>query len=261
MATTTIGRNDGTNDWGWDGTMKVTYINQNFNISGLGRMVNTNCFFARVNSGGSGGARAWRNGSIILDTTTDGVTLGNTGAGTSAAADASCSWHTSSGDIATSSGENWLFGANCSSGLYHPFTDGSPDTFDQTHGVAAFVRLGHIHAYGTYFIVETYVRRSNAWVKLFPYVRRSSTWSAPGIYIRRSGSWTQVRHLVRTNSLDWKRELEAKIVWPDGQWEPALARWDYDRPRYIGVGYPGWKRDWKQNENGMLVPMPDRMAA
>lgn len=215
--------------------MTVMYVNVSYNISGLGRMIDTNCFFARVNAGGSGGARAFKNSVIALDTTTDGVTLGNVGAGTAAQADASCSWHTSTGDVPTVSSDAWVFGANCSSGLYAVYHTGAPDSFDSTHGTtftAKFGTGGGIHAYGTYFILEHYVKRGGVMTKAFRYVKRGGVMTGPvKRYVRQSGTWTQVAQFTEA-PFD---PVHAQPVWErdeNGIWIPGIVTWE--GPIYIG---------------------------
>ncbi len=254
MATTSIGQNDGTNDWAWDGTMKVVYINANFNISGLGRMVDTNGFFGRVNAGGSGGARAWKNGGVVLDTTTDGVALGNVGAGNSAQADASCSWHTSNGDVPTTSADNWLFGYNCSSGLYCPYTNGGNNTWDQTNGVNAFATAGHIHAYGDYFIVQHYVKIGGVMTKKFREVKVAGSMKIVKRYVKVAGTMKQV---AQFNEAPFD-PVHAQPVWHEdenGILIPGVVTWE--GPLYLG---PPGAREFHLHGQKILQPRPYELA-
>ena len=230
---------------------------QSFSTGGgnIGRMITITTFIAGF-SAGSGGAVGWLNSVAAMQTTTDGVGAGNQSFGTGGAT------HNTSGDSPFLGSDSWQFGAYVSSGVFVNDRDsvGGVSTFvkasaisNATGGtnISAYTGLGGaMTGFGTYFIVETYVSRSGAWTKAFWYVRRSGAWTAPPIYIRRSGAWTQVGQLVRRNELDDKREQPAIIVWPDGRQERALMRWDYDRPRYLGVGYPGWKK----GDTGIYVP-------
>lgn len=207
----------------------------------LGRMIQCVCFIAST-GGGTGGAVAWQNRNAVMQTTTDGVGTGNSGTGAGGAT------HTTGGDVPFSSTDNWQFGAYTSAGIFVNYLDNSGSTFLKASAISAANsgtnvnayagRTGQMTGWGTYFIVEVYVRRSGTWVKSFIYIRRSSAWALPATYIWRSG-WTQVGRLIQPNQLDWKREQKAIQVYPDGTWEPALLRWDYDRPRYAGFGYPG----------------------
>lgn len=240
MATTTTGSNPGVNNWMFDATMHQAWIGT-YTPGSLGRMIQVSADCAAASSGGTGGAVAWENVTgAPLATTTDAM---GAGSGTSGAT------HVTNGDVPFGSGDSWQFGFFASKGvwcIYH--TDGGltqvkASAISAANGgtnVSAYGSgAGSMTAFGTYFIVETYVRRSNAWVKGFWWVRRSGAWTEPPIYVRRSGGWTQVGQLIQRRELDWKRELEGLAVWPDGQQEPVLLRWDYDQPRYIGSGYPG----------------------
>jgi hypothetical protein len=239
MATTTIGSNLATNDWLWNGTMQVMYVNNNYNISGLGRMIDTNVFAGRVNAGGSGGARAWKNGSIVIDQTGEGFTLGNTSAGNSAQADASCSWHTTTGDVPTTSSDNWLFGGNNSSGLYAPYHDGSPDTWDASNGQgfvskSPFFRSGNIHAYGTYFILALYERVGAGWVQKFWHKKGAGgSTTTPKVFKKTAGGGnTQVGHLAADIAFDPVGEYPAMLENDNGILVPGLLRWE--GPYYLG---------------------------
>ena len=132
--------------------------------------------------------------------------------------------------------------------------------------LSVFGANGSMKAYGTYYVLQVYVRRAGAWTKKFWNVRRSGAMLTinPQVSVRRSGSWTQVDEVVRHGELDWAREFPVILSYSDGSWEQGLAVWDYDQPRYMGVGYPGWKplpyeptareRGFVKIANRVLVP-------
>jgi hypothetical protein len=108
---------------------------------------------------------------------------------------------------------------------------------------------GSMRAYGTYFIVQFYVRRGGVWQKVVLNLKRSSTWVSPQpqVFVRRGGAWTQIAKLVETGELDWAKEQKIMIVYEDLDFEEGILRWDYDDPRYVGSGWPG-DPDWKEYE-------------
>jgi hypothetical protein len=232
MATTTIGSNPTTNFWGWDGAMTRARIG-NYFISGLGRMIQVDFFAARVNAGGSGGASAWRSGTVQFEVTGEGFTLGNTGAGTPAQADASCSWHTATGDIPTDSGQDWQFGGNNSSGLYVPYRTGS-DSTDVTHGwgfVTEFGTAGSLHGYGTYFILALYKKIGGTMTKEFVRLKRAGAWTIPKVYVKRGGVWIQVAY-AGDIEFDPQKQYEAQWQDENGIWFPGILTWE--GPLYLG---------------------------
>ena len=259
MATGTIGSAPTTNFWAWDASMHQAWIGS-YSVGAITRFIQVNAIFAAFSGGGAGGPVGWQNTtSAPIFTSQSPIGAGNQSTGGGGANRAS------TGDIASAAGDNWQFGFYCANGVFPIYRTGGTDSFVKASAISAansgtsfttdFGTGGSQYAYGTYFIMEIYVRRSSAWVKTFVYVRRSSAWANPDVYIRRGGGWTQVGQLIQRNELDDKRELEAMLVWPDGRWEPALARWDYDRPRYAGVGYPGEKEgDWVRTPGGVFVP-------
>jgi hypothetical protein len=256
MATSTIGANPGRNDWMWDQSMKQWWVQNGgsaFSTGGnnLGRMIQVTSYLASF-SGGSGGAVAWKNAVASFDVTTDSIGTGNQSTGAGGAN------HTAGADVPFLGSDGWEFGGYVANGVFVNYEDNGGSTFVKASAIsnasggtdvsAYNGRAGQGTAFGTYFIVETYVRRSGAWTKVFIYVRRSGAWNLPDIYVRRSGGWTQVGLLP--GELDWKREMPVILAF-DGNWEYGIMRWDYDRPRYLGVGAPesvvhdvNPRRDW-----------------
>lgn len=282
MATADTGSTGaGFNNWLWDGAMHQCWLGNYAIAVGLGRMIQVNSTFAAL-SGGTGGAVAWLGTNPSFYVTTDGVAAGNTGAGSAGAVGAT--GHAANGDTPTSNGDSWQFGAYTSNGMFPVYVTGGTNSFIKASAISAAsggtnfsaygTGAGAIRAYGTYFIIETYIRRSGAWNRVWIYVRRGAGYPLPPAYVRRGAGYTQVRgedwtkpatlikqgdryvsltEIMRRRELDWKRELEA-LVWVEGKWEPAIMRWDYDRPRYLGSGYPG-DPAWKDYDNsGILTP-------
>jgi hypothetical protein len=263
MANSTIGANGAYNNWLTDATQHQAWV-QNFAAGNLGRMIQVNTRFAS-NAGGTGGAAAWQNTGLQLFTNAGAIGAGNvsTGAGTAV--------RTSGGDSPFVGSDNWQFGMWCSTGIFAAYTTNGGTSFVKAGSNSAVQAAtgasnnysaygtggGQQIAFGTYFIVEFYIRRSGGWSKAFVYARRAGAWPNPiQTFIWRGGGWTQVAELVRRKELDWKREIRALIRWPDGTWDHAIARWDYDRPRYMGVGYPGtpeWDA-WEKRDSGLYAP-------
>ena len=253
MATTTIGSNPSPNDWAFDASMHQAWI-QTYTPGQLGRMIQVAAYCAAASGGGTGGAVAWIDGNPAFYTTSDGMAAGS---GTTGA------WHTTAADYCFGATDNWEFGFYASKGvwvIYHAdsgltqvkgsaITNTSGGTNISAYGAGA----GSMLAYGTYFIVEVYVRRSGSWTKSFMYVRRSGSWSQPPIYVRRSGGWTQVGIVGKLGGLDLKKEYEGIVDWGRGVWEKCLIRWDYDRKRYLGLGAPESTLIVPENREKILV--------
>jgi hypothetical protein len=260
MANTTIGSNPAFNNWLFDGAMHQAWIGS-YTPGAYGRMVQVNSQFAAQTGGGAGGAVAWLNGAsgaaLYQNKGPIGAGNGGTGGGTAV--------RTSNGDVPFDNNDFFHFGFYCANGVFTAY---------HTDGGASFVKASAISApsggtnysaygsgagsqiaFGTYFILETYIRRTGAWSKRFIQIRRGAGYSTPQVHIWRGG-WIQVGQLIRRGELDWKRELTALVVWPDKTEDRALLRWDYDRPRYIGAGYPGWVR----NARGIMVPNESVLA-
>jgi hypothetical protein len=249
MATTTIGSNPGINDWMFDASMHQAWI-QTYTPGTLGRMIQVAAYCAAQSGGGTGGAVAWIDGNPAFYTTSDGI---GAGSGTSGA------WHTTAADYSFSSGDNWEFGFYASRGVwvvYHAdggLTQVKGSAISNTSGgtnVSAYgAGSGSMSAYGTYFIVELYVRRSSAWVKSFLYVRRGSGWSLPPTYIWRSGSWTQVGRLAENLELRPNKMVEGYTRDRNGLYVPC--RIGFEGPYYIGTG-----RDLHLHGEKILRPQP-----
>ncbi len=213
----------------------------------LGRMIQVSANFAAFSNGtGAGGAVAWKGTVNDLYTNTGPIAQGNTGTGAGRAT------RSSSGDVPFLGSDTHQFGFYAASGVFTSYLSGGTDSFVSSAGIGNasggtsyttdFGTGGAQYAFGTYFIVETYVRRTSAWKKAFINLRRSSAWTSPQIFVRRGAGWTQVGYLIRRGEDPlWKRETEVIVATPGGGWEYGIARWDYDRPLYMGVGYPGWK--------------------
>jgi hypothetical protein len=231
----------------------------------LGRMIQVNTRFAAQSGGGSGGAAAWQNTGLQLFTNAGTIGAGNVGSGAGTAV------RTSSGDAPFLGSDNWQFGMWCQNGIFAAYTTNGGTSFTKTGSSgsvqSASAATNNYSAYGTgggqqigfgtYFILQFYIWRTG-WDKTFMYIRRGGAWTADPaqLWIWRGGGYTQVAELVRRKELDWKREIRAAVRWPDGTWDQAIARWDYDRPRYLGVGYPGtpeWDA-WEKHDSGLYAP-------
>lgn len=238
MATGTIGANPGRNDWMWDQSMHQAWV-QSFTVGAIHRMIQGTCFIAGF-SATTGGCVVWKNSVASFYTTTDSIGAGNQGTGTGGAV------HTTSADVTGIGSDTYQFGAYAVGGVFVNYFDNGGATFVKASAISNSTggtnisayngRTGQMEGFGTYFIMETYVRRSGAWVKAFFFVRRSGAWISPDTYVRRSGAWTQVGKLAQTGELDWAKEQQALVRCERG-WEPGLVRWDYDHPRHIGVGF------------------------
>lgn len=262
MATATVGSNPGENYWGWDGSMHQSWIG-NYFTSYLARMIRVDAFFAAYTGGGAGGAVCWKGTTYQFYQNAGSIGAGNQSTG------GGCGWRASTGDVPCTTGESWQFGYYLANGVFCPYHTGGTESYVKASAITAasggtaygtdFGVAGSTFGYGTYFIVETYVRRSNAWVRARVNVRRGAGYTTPPVYVWRGSGWTQVGELIRRKELDWKREIAAIYAPPGRPQEPMLLRWDYDRPRYIGVGYPGSPERkaldaWQQEVNGLYVP-------
>jgi len=257
MATSTFGSNPGTNFWAWDQSMKQAWLG-NFSITTvLGRVITVTATFAAFSGGGSGSPLGWKNtvNSGIRNDTTIGAGNQSTGGGGAS--------RSASGDVTTVAADSWQFGYWCANGVFPIYINSGTDSHLNSSAIVNasggtsfttdFGTGGRLTGFGTYFIVETYVRRSGAWTKGFFNVRRGSGYSTPQTFVRRGAGYTQVGQLAAKNEVDWKRELDAILVYADGSWERALLRWDYDRPRYMGVGYPGEGEEEDDGEGEALA--------
>jgi hypothetical protein len=255
MANGQIGSNLSLNDFMHDASMHQAW-NQNWTLANpLGRMIQVDAFFAG-HIAGSGGAAAWCSNQNPQTTGTgynhglpptlyNFYTITDTvgaGSGTSGA------WHTTTSDVPTTSGDTWQFGGGASNGLWIPYHDNSGTTFvkasfvtDATGGtnVSTYTgRTGEMAAYGTYFIVTSYVRRSGAWLAEPHQVRRSGGWKIPKVYVRRGGGWNQMAWVASNIEFNPSIKLEAMVENEEGFWERAILVWE--GPFYLG---PEWARE------------------
>jgi hypothetical protein len=249
MATTTIGSNPSPNDWAFDASMHQAWI-QTYTPGQLGRMIQVAAYCAAASSGGTGGAVAWIDGNPAFYTTSDGM---GAGSGTSGA------WHTTGADYPFGASDNWEFGFYASKGvwvIYHAdggLTQVKASAISNTSGgtnISAYgAGAGSMLAYGTYFIVQTYVWRSGSWRSTFWIPRRTSAWSTNAqVYVWRSGGWTQ----ARLNDIPFDHE-PVPIRYANG--EKGLVV--FDGPIYLG---PAKAIEFYRHGQKILQPRPYELA-
>lgn len=250
MANATFGFGPTRNNWVWfDGAIDNQVWDTAIVVSNVGRIVSLDAYFAGDLAAITGGPCLWSSGGVLLvDGSNHAVAQGSRASNGGVVV-------THSGlDVPFLSPTTYFVGAfrNSADSWVIPFADnvGAYGTLKTVAGstpgalsggstwLSQTGFTGGMQCHGTYFVVETYVRRSAAWFNALFSTWRTGSWGAlPGnaqqTYVRRSGVWIQVGQL-RPSELDWKREEEAIVRWPDGSWEPALMRWDYDRPRILG---------------------------
>jgi len=248
MPTSTIGSNPSCNDWLWDGSNNQASIGTYAITDAVGRMITVTAQFGRFGSNATGGACGWKGtGSSANPYTAQTINQGNTGAGTCGATNTAV--YSSSGDVPFASSDNWYFGFYCAGGVFTAHHQDSGNSYTGNNGTGTVSQINNYSiysssppsqgsqiAYGTYFIIETYVR-TTVWNKTITYVDTAAgnNWSAGDVSVRVGAGWTQVGELVRRGELWYERERMGR--YPDGT--PVLLRWAYDEPRYLGHGYPG----------------------
>jgi hypothetical protein len=245
MATSTIGSNPACNNWLFDAAMHQAWIGSYSISDAVGRMIQVNATFAAFSGGGAGGAVAWLDSgsSASLYTNTGNIPAGNQGSGCSGSTNRS-----SSGDVPFASSDNWQFGFYCANGVFTNYHTDAGNSFVKASAISAPTGGTNYSAYGsgggsqiafgTFFIIEMYVRTS-IWNKTLGYVDTAdgNHWSAADTYVYTTpgGGLTQVGELVKQRRI-WD-EVEKYAYLPNG--ERVLLRWDYETPRYMGFGYPG----------------------
>jgi hypothetical protein len=246
MATTTIGSNPGVNDWVFDASMHQCWV-QNYVPGSLGRMIRVDAYCAAASGGGTGGAVAWQNvTSAPLQTTSDGM---GAGSGTSGA------WHGTTGDIPFGSSDSWQFGFYASRGVWCIYHADGGSTFVKASAISASnggtnvsaygFGTGSMSAYGTYFIVQTYVWRSGGWQKTFLIPRRSSAWTTNAqVFVWRSGAWIQ----ACLNNIPFDYE-PVPIRYQDGTKGLIV----FEGPLYLG---PSWAQEFHLHGEKILRPRP-----
>jgi hypothetical protein len=257
-----VGLNPGRNTFAFadSGSYNQYWTGANYTINDVGRFTALHAYFGGDGASCTGNPCLWVEGSIE-STLYSGSTIASGTRSTNGQ-----SLVTLNIDFAFASGLFWEFGWFRNSGDSDVFGYSTTGTFlakivagsspnnatGGTSGATAFGQNGGLTAYGTYFPATIYVRRSGSWVKIQSLVRRSAAWTAPKVYVRRSGSWSQLGMVIADKVLDWKRQLETLIVWPDRIQEKGLLVWEYDNPKSVGSN-----TDW---EAKILRPRPYQLV-
>jgi hypothetical protein len=251
MATGTIGSLPGVNDWIFDGSMHQAWI-QTYAVGAIGRMVQVDSYAAGATGGGSGGAVAWWNGSPVL-------TLG-TWPGLGGGSGTSATWTTTTGDVPFLGADGWEFGFYASNGVWVVYHDDGGSTFVKGSAitnisggtnVSAYAgRTGSLSSYGTYFIVQHYVKISGTMTKKFVEVKVAGTMKVVKRYVKVGGTMKQV---AQFNEAPFD-PVHAQPVWHEdenGLLIPGVITWE--GPLYLG---PPGARELHLHGEKILQPRP-----
>jgi len=239
------GNNPGRDNWFFsDGAVDNQAWDNAIALSDVGRITDINAYFGGDTAGCTGGPVLFDSSGNVLQYTAHSVAQGSRGV------NGGSTVTTSGLDITftnpttyilggfRNSGDSWVvpFADNVGAyGVLKTISGSSPGT--ATGGSSWSSQSGFnggITAYGDYFSVQLYVRRSSAWVKVLARVRRAGAWIIPKVWVRRAGGWTQVGIVARQQELDWKKEIDCVVEWTNGVWEKGLLRWNYDKPKTFG---------------------------
>jgi hypothetical protein len=259
VATTTIGSNPGVNDWMFSAAMHECWTgNNNYSITGLGRMIQVDAYCAAASGGGSASPAGWLNtGFTMDDSPAGGIGVGSGTSGT---------WLTANfkrggvaGDVPTSSTDTWAFGFWASNGVWCIYHDDGGSTFvkatagaSSTGGtnVNTFSGSGSMSAYGTYFIVHHYVKIGGSMIQKFVDVKSAGTMKLVKVNVKVAGVMKQVAQL---NEVPFD-PVHAQPVWHEdenGILIPGVVTWE--GPLYLG---PPGAREFHLHGEKILRPRP-----
>lgn len=246
MSTTTFGYNYARNNYFFsDGALDNQAWDTAVVVGDVGRIQSLSCYIAGHTATCTGGPVLWSSGGVVLidgsnhsvaQGTLDpngGFTINHTGLDYTFANPT-----TFFVGAFRNSADSWIVPFADNQGAYGVLKTVGGASPTALSGGSTWISqsgfVGGVTAFATYFIGTTYVRRAAAWVKVQWPLRRSSAWPAPSaepqISVRRGSGWTLTDTLANDQELDWKVEEEAMVTYPDGSWEEAIIRWDYDQP-------------------------------
>jgi hypothetical protein len=239
MPNATIGTGSfGTNYWQWDASMHQAWHGTYGIAYNIGRMIQVDCFFASFATN-TGGAVAWLNTNSAVLYTAQSITAGNQGSGGGGG------WYASGGDVPCGILDAWDFGHYVSGGVFIICRTGAPDgwvkasaitpssggiTFTNNDG-APWVGAT-MPTYGTYFIIEHYVRVGGVMKRTFRRVKVAGAMKIVTRYVKVGGVWKRVARLAENVPFEPHAEYDCWAKDANGIWTPGLLRWE--GPFYLG---------------------------